>query len=64
METIPFVGKIRRSANVYIVTVPKKYVDNKLLLEGEEYLFQALDERQKNLKDALYGISSRELSIV
>jgi hypothetical protein len=39
---VPFRAKIWRSSNSYVVTIPKSYIDNFFLLEGDQIFLKLI----------------------
>jgi len=37
---LKFIGKIRKTGNSYVATIPMQYVSNNLLDENKEYQFE------------------------
>jgi hypothetical protein len=46
MNHVPFTAKIRFSNGIYVVTVPKAYLDNGLLREDCDYNFTAKEVQE------------------
>jgi len=44
-QIIKFTGKIIKTGNSHVVTVPAQYISNGLLVKGKDYSFTAIDKK-------------------